>query len=67
MPFVNVKITEGPEVTREKKAAVVAGISKVLMEVLNKAPDSIHIVIDEVAADNWGFKGELVSELRKAK
>jgi 4-oxalocrotonate tautomerase len=65
MPFVNVKITSGPEVTREKKAAVVAGISNVLVDILQKKPESIHIVIDEVDPDNWGFTGALVSELRK--
>jgi 4-oxalocrotonate tautomerase len=64
MPFVNVKVTSGPEVTREKKAALVAGITKLLGDVLDKKPESVFVVIDEVEPDNWGFTGELVSELR---
>lgn len=65
MPFVNVKITSGPEVTREKKAALVSGITTLLVDTLSKKPESIHIVIDEVDPDNWGYTGKLVSELRK--
>jgi 4-oxalocrotonate tautomerase len=65
MPFVNVKITSGPEVTREKKAALVAGITKLLGDVLEKKPESVFVVIDEVDPDNWGATGELVSERRK--
>ncbi len=65
MPFVNVKITSGPEVTREKKAELVSGITALLVDVLNKKPEAIHIVIDEIDPDNWGFTGKLTSELRK--
>jgi 4-oxalocrotonate tautomerase len=64
MPYVNVKITRGPEVTREKKAALVAGITNVLADVLGKTPSSVYIVIDEVDTDNWGASGLLVTELR---
>lgn len=65
MPFVNVKITRGPEVTREKKAALVAGITDLLVDLLAKTPANIHIVIDEVDTDNWGAAGLLVTDLRK--
>jgi 4-oxalocrotonate tautomerase len=67
MPFVNVKITRGPEVTREKKAALVAGITDLLVDVLAKTPANIHIVIDEVDEDNWGASGLLVTELKKQR
>lgn len=64
MPYVNVRITnEG--VTAEQKREVIKGITDVLVRVLNKKPESTHIVIDEIATDNWGFKGESVTELRK--
>ena len=65
MPYVNLKVTRGPEVTREKKAALVAGISTLLVDVLNKRPEQIHIVIDEVEEDNWGFAGMLTSDYRR--
>ncbi len=67
LPFVNVKITSGPEVTREKKAELVSGITQLLVDVLGKKPESVHIVVDEVDPDNWGFSGKLTSELRKER
>lgn len=60
MPYVNVKITPDG-VTREQKARVVAEITTTLVEVLGKRPEHIHIVIDEVDPDNWGFAGRLTS------
>jgi 4-oxalocrotonate tautomerase len=63
MPYVNLKITRGPEVTREKKAALVAGITDLLVDVLGKPPASVYVVIDEVETDNWGASGKLVTEL----
>jgi 4-oxalocrotonate tautomerase len=67
MPFVNVKITRGPEVTPEKKAALVAGITDLLVDLLAKTPANINIVIDEVDPDNWGASRMLVTELRKQR
>ncbi|MBU1174922.1 MAG: 4-oxalocrotonate tautomerase family protein [Alphaproteobacteria bacterium] len=64
MPYVNVRITEG-NVTAEQKREVIAGITDLLVRVLDKSPDSTFVVIDEVPTDNWGFKGTSVSELRQ--
>ena len=63
MPYVNVKITKDG-VTREQKAELIAGITELLVRVLNKKPEHTHIVIDEVDVDNWGFAGMLTSDYR---
>jgi 4-oxalocrotonate tautomerase len=34
---------------------------------LGKKPEHIHIVIDEVEPENWGFAGMLTTEYRKEK
>ncbi len=65
MPYVRVEITDGA--TREQKLAVVKGITNVLVKVLNKNPEYTFVVIDEVDSDNWGHKGILVSDIRKAE
>ena len=65
MPYVNVKLTKEPSLTREKKAALVQGITRLLVELLNKRPEHTHIVIDEVDQDNWGFAGMLTTDLRR--
>ena len=66
MPYVNVRITKDG-VTGEQKARLVAEITRTLCDVLGKKPEHTHVVIDEVELDNWGFAGQLTSELRRAK
>ena len=64
MPYVNIKITnEG--VTPEKKAALIAGATKLLQDVLGKNPQTTVVVIEEVDTDSWGIGGESVTERRK--
>ncbi|MDA9918839.1 4-oxalocrotonate tautomerase family protein [Porticoccaceae bacterium] len=64
MPFVNIKITQ-EAVTKDQKFQLVAGVTELLATVLNKNPATTHVIIDEVNTDNWGIKGELVTERRK--
>ena len=64
MPYVNIKITnEG--VTPEKKAQLIAGVTRLLADVLGKNPETTVVTIDEVDTDNWGIGGEPVTERRK--
>lgn len=64
MPYVNIKITnEG--VTTKHKQALIAGVTKLLSDVLGKNPATTVVVIDEVEMGNWGIGGELVTERRK--
>lgn len=63
MPYVNVKITRDG-VTAEQKAQIVAEITATLQRVLGKRPEHTHIVIDEVAPENWGFAGVLTTVYR---
>lgn len=64
MPYVNVKITND-SVTTEQKAEVIKGVTKLLQDVLGKDPATTFVVIDEVNMENWGIRGEQVSETRK--
>lgn len=63
MPYVNIRITEGA--TAEQKKRLIAGVTQLLIEVLDKNPATTVVVIDEVDPDNWGIGGETVSERRK--
>ena len=55
MPIVNIQITrEGSTpgasaATAEEKAALIKGVSQLLLDVLNKPLSSTFVVIDEVA------------------
>lgn len=64
MPYVNIKVTDD-NVTAEQKRQLIQETTQLLVDVLNKNPDVTHIVIDEVSTDNWGVKGETVTNLRK--
>ena len=64
MPYVNIKVTDD-NVTAEQKRQLIQGTTQLLVDILNKNPDATHVVIDEVSTDNWGVKGETVTELRK--
>lgn len=63
MPYINIRITrEG--VTTEQKEILIRDTTAMLERVLNKAPQTTHVVIDEIDTDNWGFSGESVTFLR---
>ena len=63
MPYVNVKITKDG-VTPAQKRKIVADVTQTLVTTLSKRPEHIHIVIDEVEPENWGFAGMLTPEYR---
>jgi 4-oxalocrotonate tautomerase len=54
-------------VTAEKKAALIAGISQLLLDVVHKPLDSTFVVIEEVELENSGWGGLPVPELRKRR
>lgn len=63
MPYANIRITR-TGVTAEQKAAVIKGVTDVLVQVLGKDPASTFVVIDEVDTDNWGIGGETITARR---
>ncbi len=71
MPIVTIQVTrEGTapgavSVTAEQKAALIKGVSQLLLDVLNKPLESTFVVIEEVEMENWGWGGLPVREYRK--
>ena len=71
MPFVNIMVTrEGTRpgatsVTEEEKARLISGVSKLLLDVLNKPLDSTFVVIQEIETSSWGRSGIPVTEFRR--
>ena len=64
MPFVNIRITRDG-VTAEQKAALIQGATQLLVDVLDKNPQTTVVIIDEVDTDNWGIGGESVTARRQ--
>jgi 4-oxalocrotonate tautomerase len=73
VPIVNIQITRegsGPgrtAATEAEKAALIAGVSKVLLDVLNKPLESTFVVIEEVEMTNWGRGGLPTLEYRRSR
>ena len=67
MPYVNIRITREQEpVTSEQKAALIKGVTDLLVDVINRGPATTVVVIDEVDTDNYGVGGETIT-LRRSK
>ncbi len=73
MPVVTIDVTrEGTtpgesSVTAEEKAALIRGVSELLLDVLNKPLESTYVIINEVDTDNWGWGGLPTLEYRRRK
>ena len=65
MPYVNIKITnEGA--SSSQKAALISGVTELLVGVLGKDPATTFVVIDEVETEHWGIGGLPVEEYRSS-
>jgi 4-oxalocrotonate tautomerase len=65
MPYVNIQITKGA--TREQKANLVRDVTDSLVRELKKKPEHIHIVIQDIAEEDWGFSGMLTDDWKKTQ
>ena len=63
MPYVNIQITKGA--SREQKAHLVRDVTDSLVRVLRKKPEHIHVVIQEINEEDWGFEGLLTDEWKR--
>lgn len=57
MPYINLQVLPGS--TREQRAEIVETFTATLIRVLGKKPEHIHIVIQEIGEDFWGYSGQL--------
>lgn len=62
LPYVKVEIAKGIADVEQKKA-VIKGMTDVLVKELGRDPEYIFVVIDEVDTDNWGRKGQSLTDL----
>lgn len=55
MPYINLKLVG--KLTKAQKEKIAQEFSKTLLNVAGKPKDSLYLVIDEVAGENWA-KGD---------
>ena len=63
MPYINLQITAGA--TRAQKSEIVKEMTDSLVRILYKQPEHIHIVIQEIDDENWGFSGMLTDDWKR--
>ena len=63
MPTYHVEMMEGRTVEQKKK--LVAEITRVSVEILGGAPESVDIIITDIQRENWATGGKLWSEPRE--
>lgn len=66
MPFINIKITD-ESVTKAQKQLLIEGTTQLMVDVLQKHPQTTHVVIEEIPIDNWGVNAEQYSNSKKFK
>ncbi|SAH86144.1 4-oxalocrotonate tautomerase [Bordetella ansorpii] len=64
MPYVRIEILEGR--TEDQKAAIAASVTQALVEHAGANPQSVFVVFDDVAPQNWATAGTLVSRRNAA-
>jgi 4-oxalocrotonate tautomerase len=73
MPMVTIQVTRegsGPgrnAVAAAEKAALIAGVSRLLLDVLHKPLEATFVVIEEVEMENWGWGGLPVEQYRRQR
>ena len=60
MPFVDIRLAGSA--TREQKAAIVADVTRSLVERLGKPAAAVQINITELSTENYGSGGQLVAD-----
>ena len=68
MPFVRICVTGDEErPTSEQKKELIAGVTKLVGDVLGKNTSNMVVIIDEIPMENYGIGGKTVRERRKEK
>lgn len=65
MPIINIHMLEGR--TKEQKRELIKRVTEVVVETLNSPPESVRIVINDMAPDDYGVAGLPVKEYRVKK
>lgn len=60
MPLVNIAMYPGRDL--EKKREIVKEVTATLSRVMNIAPETVWVILDEVPRDNWAAAGVLASD-----
>jgi 4-oxalocrotonate tautomerase len=68
VPLVTIKLARREEpTTREQKAALISGVTRLLKDILAKRAEDVVVLIEELDPDNWGQGGQTATALRQKR
>ncbi len=68
MPIVTIQLARRePPTSPDKKAELIAGVTALLVETLDKRPEDVVVLIEELDPDAWGQGGVTATELRRRR
>ncbi|MCA3356362.1 MAG: 4-oxalocrotonate tautomerase family protein [Roseomonas sp.] len=68
MPLVTITLARRePATSPEKKAEIIAGVTDLLVQSLDKRAEDVVVLIEELDPDNWGQGGITASEIRRRR
>lgn len=68
MPLVTIRLARRePPTSAAQKAALIAGVTRLLQDVLAKRAEDVTVLIDELDPDHWGQGGLSATALRQAR
>jgi 4-oxalocrotonate tautomerase len=63
MPIVTIQMVE-QGVTRDQKMKLCQGVTKLIHDLMDKDPERVYVLINEVPVDNWSAGGDILSVRR---
>ena len=60
MPFIDIRLAGSA--TREQKSAIVADVTKSMVDRLGKPAAAVQVVISEIPTENYGSGGILIAD-----
>lgn len=64
MPIIRIEILEGRSAAR--KAALIAGVTTAVVELLAVNPEQVRVLLYELLADHWAVGGQTMAARRAA-
>ncbi|MGB3754351.1 MAG: 4-oxalocrotonate tautomerase family protein [Parerythrobacter sp.] len=65
MPVIHLNVTEGLD--RGQKRQIIEQFTETLLKVAGKKPEYVHIVINEIPDENWGYAGMQTDEWKRSR
>lgn len=65
MPVITIQLARrDPPTPPEQKAALIAGVTQLMVDTLGKRAEDVVVLIEELDPDNWGQGGVTATALR---